>query len=72
MKREMRDSELVDIYEDMLYERAKKGIRPVLYVSSDKDLECNVLMLLDKPPEVQSAGWQHPPATGIRSQVMTN
>jgi len=41
--------ELIELYEQMLYQRAVKGIRPVLYVSSPQDLECNMLMLLDEP-----------------------
>ncbi|HTG14016.1 MAG TPA: hypothetical protein VK747_01995 [Blastocatellia bacterium] len=39
----MTDSGMVDLFEEMLYERAAQGIRPVLYVSSYKDLECSVL-----------------------------
>lgn len=52
----MTDSNAVDLYEELLFERATKGIRPVLYVSSCKDLECSVLMLLDEPPEITLAG----------------
>lgn len=48
MGREMMDSEIVDLYEQMLYERAANGIRPLLYISSPKDLECSMLMLLDE------------------------
>ena len=44
-------SGMVDLFEEMLYERAAKGIRPVLYVSSRNDFDCSVLMLLDEPPE---------------------
>lgn len=50
---EMTDSNMVDLYEEMLYARAVKGIRPVLYVSSDKDFERSVLKLLDEPREAQ-------------------
>ena len=45
------DSDTVDLYEQMLYERAAKGIRPLLYISSLKDFECSILMLLDEPHE---------------------
>jgi len=41
--------EMIELYEQMLFQRASKGIRPVLYVSSPEDLECNMLMLLDEP-----------------------
>lgn len=40
------DSEIVELYEEMLTERAAKGVRPVLYISSCKDLECSLLVLL--------------------------
>ena len=43
------NDDLIELYEQMLYQRAANGIRPVLYVSSSKDLECNMLMLLDEP-----------------------
>ncbi len=72
MEREMPDSDVVDLYEELLYERAAKGIRPVLYVSSHKDLECSVLMLLDEAPEVQLAGRQRPAARGIRYRAVMN
>jgi hypothetical protein len=66
------DSGMVDLYEQMLYERAAQGIRPVLYVSSYKDLECSVLMLLDQAPEAQLMGRQWPAALGFGQHVMTN
>jgi hypothetical protein len=69
---DMTDSGMVDLYEEMLYERAAKGIRPVLYISSCKDLECSVLMLLDEAPEVQLAGRQREAARGTRYRVMIN
>jgi hypothetical protein len=46
----MAKADVVDLYEEMLYARASRGIRPVLYVSSRKDFECCVLMLLVQPP----------------------
>lgn len=65
MDERMTDSGMVDLCEEMLYERAAKGIRPVLYVSSRKDLECCVLMLLDEAPEAKLAGRQPPAAIGF-------
>jgi hypothetical protein len=41
------DSDMVDLYEQMLSERAAKGVRPVLYISSCTDLECSILVLLN-------------------------
>lgn len=47
----MTDSNVLDLYEEMLFARAVKGIRPLLYVSSDKDLACCVQKLLGGPRE---------------------
>lgn len=70
MAQEMTASDVVDLYEEMLYERAAKGIRPLLYVSSHKDLECSVLMLLDEAPETKLAGRPRPAAVGFGQHVM--
>ena len=72
MKREMTDSNVVDLCEEMLYEREAKGIRPVLYISSSTDFECSAIILLDKRAEVRLGGRQQPAARGIRYNVMTN
>jgi hypothetical protein len=69
---DMTDSGMVDLYEEMLYERAAKGIRPVLYLSSRTDLECSVLMLLDDAPEVQLPGLQRLAGMGFGQHLMTN
>lgn len=69
MQQEMTDSNAVDLYEQLLFERATKGIRPVLYVSSRKDLECSVLMLLDEPPEITLAGRLGSAARGFGQHV---
>ena len=71
MDERMTDSGMVDLYEEMLYERAAKGIRPVLYVSSTKDLECSVLMLLNEAPEVKLAGRQPPAGIRFRQHART-
>jgi hypothetical protein len=68
----MTASDRVDLYEEMLYARAAKGIRPVIYVSSQKDLECSVLMLLDQALETKLAGRRRPEAIGFRQHGMTN
>jgi hypothetical protein len=72
MKHEMTDSDVVDLYEEMLYARASKGIRPVLYLSSSTDFECSAIMLLDKTAGKLFSGRQQPAARGIRYHVMTN
>ena len=72
MEHEMTASDIADLYEEMLYTRSARGIRPMLYVSSQKDLECSVLMLLDVAPETKLAGRRPPEAIGFRQRVMTN
>jgi len=38
--------DIIEIFEEMLSQRAMKGHRPFLFVSSFTDLECNLIMLL--------------------------
>ena len=38
---------MVDLMEEMLFQRAASGIRPALYLSSYTDLECSMCMLLE-------------------------
>src|SRR6266478_4994750 len=66
------ESAMVDLYEEMLYERAAMGIRPVLYISSQTDLECSVLMLLDEPLESKLALPEHLASTRGNHQLMTS
>ena len=70
MKNEMTASGVVDLYEEMLHRRAAKGIRPVLYISSHKDLECSVQMLMDETPETQLPGQRRLAARVFRRRVM--
>lgn len=50
-------ADTVDLMEEMLFQRAASGIRPVLYLSSYTDFECSMLMLLDDGGEARwSAG----------------
>lgn len=67
----MTDSEMVDLYEEMLWVKAANCIRPVLYVSSSRDLECNVLMLLNAAPELRLVGHRRLIVSGPRQQVRT-
>jgi hypothetical protein len=66
------DVDLLDVYEQMLFQRAVKGIRPVLYVSSYTDLECSMLMLLDEAGQSEVQGQQQNNARTIGYHVMTN
>ncbi|HEY7546367.1 MAG TPA: hypothetical protein VID27_15875 [Blastocatellia bacterium] len=70
MEKAKSGSDLIDVYEQMLFERAARGIRPVLYISSNKDLECSVLMLLDEPAEDMLSSWPSTFNTRIFSQPM--
>ena len=68
----MIDSDMLDLYEAMLRKRAAKGIRPVLYVSSQTDLECSVLILLNEAPEIMLAGRGSLPAAIFGQRVRTS
>lgn len=66
------DVDMVEVYEQMLFQRAIKGIRPVLYVSSHTDLECCMMMLLDEENQNCASGRQEPIAKGVGYHVDTN
>ena len=71
MKFEDSEIDIVDVYEQMLFQRASKGIRPMLYLSSYTDLECSMLML-DEEDQQRASGQQRPVAKGIGYHVVTN
>lgn len=60
MRWDRTSDDVIEVYEEMLYQRASQGIRPVLYVSSFTDFECSLLMLLDNPSANKSSGAQQP------------
>ena len=62
----------VDILEEMLFNRAANGIRPVLYLSSDTDLECSMLMLLDDTGDARWAAEQIPATKQAGYHIITN
>lgn len=66
------NKDLVDVFEEMLYERAVRGFRPVLYVSSFTDLECNMVMLLDESSPVIPMDEQKKWKTIVDTQVLMN
>jgi hypothetical protein len=69
----MTHSDMVDLYEELLYERAAKGIRPTLYVSSTTDLECSLVMLLDDAWNGKDGSPEPPPASiEFANRAMTN
>ena len=58
--------------EEMLFQRAATGIRPVLYLSSYTDLECSMLMLLDDTGEARWSAEQTPAARQAGYYLVTN
>lgn len=68
---ESRDSErrnrfdVVDLYEEMLGRRADLGFRPVLYVSSEVDLECNLIGLYEREAVEEASGEAIPVARSL-------
>ncbi|HWC78137.1 MAG TPA: hypothetical protein VG778_11775 [Blastocatellia bacterium] len=66
------DIDLVDIFEQMLSRRADGGIRPMLYVSSATDLECNMVMLLGEADENPSSELPEPVSHRAGYHVVMN
>jgi hypothetical protein len=64
--------DVVDLLEDMLFQRASSGIRPMLYVSSDIDFECSMMMLLDETGEGQWSIEQRPASKEVGYHIVTN
>lgn len=64
--------DMLDLMEEMLFQRAASGLRPVLYVSSYTDLECSMLMLLDDMGEVKWSGTNQPTAKQVGYFMVTN
>lgn len=64
--------DMVDLLEDMLFQRASSGIRPMLYLSSHTDLECSMMILLDETGEGQWSIEQQPLAREIGYHIVTN
>ena len=72
MKVDGSEVDIVEVYEQMLFQRAAKGIRPTLYVSSVVDLECSMLMLLDEEDQQCASGRQRPIPQGVGYHIVTN
>jgi hypothetical protein len=62
----------VDLMEEMLFQRAAIGVRPVLYLSSYTDLECSMLMLLDDTGEARWSAEQAPAEKQPGYHILTN
>jgi hypothetical protein len=72
LRHQNQDVDIVDIFEQMLQQRASKGIRPVLYVSSYTDLECSLVMLLDESNRHESHETQQPASRSTGYHVVMN
>ena len=58
--------DIVDLYEEMLSRRADFGFRPVLYVSSEVDLECNLIGLYENEVAEEASGEAIPVAESMQ------
>ena len=65
-------ADMIDLMEEMLFQRAACGIRPVLYLSSYTDLECSMLMLLDDSGEARLTAEQFPIEKETGYHTVTN
>jgi hypothetical protein len=63
---------MVDLVEEMLFQRASTGIRPALYISSYTDLECSMLMLLEDSDEVHWSGNKQPAGKQLGYDIIIN
>ena len=48
--------DVVDLFEEVLAKRAEMGFRPVLYISSERDLECNLIGLFESETAAAATG----------------
>lgn len=48
--------DIADLYEELLARRAELGYRPVLYVSSERDLECNLIGMFEGGEYAEAEG----------------
>jgi hypothetical protein len=64
--------DIIDIFEEMLSQRAMKGHRPFLFVSSFKDLECNLVMLLDAGSDLANSDLPRSDSQWAGYHVMMN
>ncbi|HSB11078.1 MAG TPA: hypothetical protein VLM38_16435 [Blastocatellia bacterium] len=64
--------DLVDLVEEMLFQRASNGTRPALYISSYTDLECSMLMLLEDSGVANWSGHSHPARKQLGYDIIMN
>jgi hypothetical protein len=59
--------DVVDLFEELLARRAELGFRPVLYVSSERDLECNLIGMFEAEIAAAATGEAVPPQTSLEA-----
>lgn len=66
------DVDIIEVFEEMLSQRAMKGHRPFLFVSSFTDLECNLVMLLDESSDLVNSDLPRTSSQWAGYHVMMN
>lgn len=46
--------DIVDLFEELLVRRAEMGYRPLIYVSCERDLECNLIGMFEADASSES------------------
>lgn len=64
--------DMVDLVEEMLFQRASNGVRPALYISSYTDLECSMLMLLEDSGEAHWSGQRRSTSKQLGYDIIIN
>lgn len=57
--------DIVDLYEELLAKRAEMGHRPIIYVASERDLECTLIGMFEREVAEDAAGEAVPHAQSI-------
>jgi hypothetical protein len=57
--------DIVDLYEELLAKRAEMGFRPVIFVGSERDLECNLIGMFEREVADAAEGEAVPHAQSV-------
>ena len=57
--------DIVDLYEELLAKRAEMGHRPVIFISSERDLECNLIGMFEREVSDAASGEAVPHAPSV-------
>ena len=64
-KMEKEALDIVDLYEELLFKRAEMGYRPVIYISSECDLECSLIGMFELGDGSNGSGEDIPTQTSL-------